>query len=92
MTAMCLPPIRRCVVRARSVLITPGAARRVVVLLLLRLRLFLLFLVPRFSAVLDFGQEFADALDIFLTPAMDGSLAVLEGFRSRNFAAPQVVG
>ena len=41
-------------------------------LLLLRLLLFLLFLIPRFSAVFDFGQKFANALYVFLGPKIDG--------------------
>lgn len=55
-------------------------------LLLLRLLLFLLLLIPRFSAVLDFGQEFADALDVFLGPEMDSETPGLRHFRRWNLA------
>ena len=59
----------------------------VVELLLLRLCLCLLlvFLVPRFSAVLDFGQELADVLDVFIRPKVNGHAPAGNGFWSGNF-------
>lgn len=96
--------VRRCVVRARSVPITLGAARLVVLcgpraearrvvsaashlagfLLLLWFCLLLLFLVPRFSAVFDFGQELADMLHLSLGPDVYAKITYRYYFRRWN--------
>ena len=73
-------------VRARSVLITPGVARldcvaqspSAVALLLFRSGLFLLLfflLVTGFPAVGNLGQELADSLDVGDCPEMNGHAA-----------------
>src|SRR5215813_13342587 len=49
--------------------VQPSAWARWVVVLLLLLHLrFLPFLIPRFSAVFDFGQEFANTFNVFVGP------------------------
>src|SRR5215469_10026052 len=55
-------------------------------LLLLRLRLLLLFLVPRFSAVGDLRQELANALDICFGPRVDLAPPNVENLRGRHLA------
>ena len=87
----CLPPVSDVLVRARSVLPSSGAARLVVGLLLLRLCFSFLF-VAGFSAVGNFGQELADAFDVIVGPDVDGSLTMLDAFRSRDFPDPYVIG
>ena len=64
---ICLPPGRWVVVRARSVLVTPGAARRLSFGLS---GAFAFFLMPGLSAVGDLRQELANVFYFFLSPEM----------------------
>ena len=52
----------------------------------------LLLLIAGFPAVGDFGQELADAFDVIVGPDVDGSLTMLDAFRSRDFPDPYVIG
>jgi len=51
----------------------------------------LLFLVPRFSAVLDFGQKLADAFDVLVCPDVNRNASSGEGLRGRDLARNYVI-
>lgn len=53
--------------------------------------LLLLFLIPRFSAVFDFGQELADMLNVFVGPDVYCNATRCERFRGRDLASNYVV-
>ena len=63
----------------------------VVVLLLLRLCSLVLFLVPRFSAVGDLGQEFANAFDVGVSPDMHRHAATGKRLRAGHLSNLDVV-
>lgn len=84
-------------------LVAPGAARWVVVLLLFRFgslvwhsrrRLCVLFLswflVSGLPAIGDFGQKLADVLDFLLGPSMDLQSARHDCLRRRYFASSDI--
>jgi len=58
---------------------------------LLYLWLVFLFLIPRFSAVGDFGQEFADALDVGVSPDMHRHAATGKRLRAGHLSNLNVV-
>jgi hypothetical protein len=76
-------------VRARSVLDTPGAARWLSFGLS---RFRFLFFPPGFPAVDDLRQDFPDSLNFFLRPDMHSGSAKGYGFRGRYFSRFDVVG
>lgn len=91
---------------ARLVFVIPCPLRRTRNLLLLPFGFFVwhsrprlwclvfsfLFLIPRFSAVLDPGQELADALDVSLGPQVNNSLAHRDSLGSGGLAQSNVLG
>ena len=60
--------------------------------LLLWLRFSFLFHVPRFSAVGDLGQEFANTFDVCFAPDVYSCAAASDGFGRRHLADLDIVG
>ena len=57
-----------------------------------RPRLCGLLLPSRFPAIGDLGQELTEMVNLFITPDVNNSLAMVNGFRRGNLADPDVIG